>query len=139
MPVDPVRGAERGTVRSTTGAATCSTTSSACCPNCWPADGAPRHAAVDRRPGAATAAARRARAPGARRRLSFFPFGAVFEANKPQIERVEQLSDAYHLTLGGDDVMVAYLIEIERAGSNRRLGDRKAAAVERRKPNEGGR
>ena len=36
-------------------------------------------------------------------------------ANKPQIERVEQLSDAYHLKLGGDDVMVAYLIEVSRA------------------------
>jgi S-methylmethionine-dependent homocysteine/selenocysteine methylase/SAM-dependent methyltransferase len=49
---------------------------------------------------------------------SFFPFGPVFELNKEQIERVEQLSDAYHLTPGGDDVMIAYLLEIVRgAGS----------------------
>ena len=47
--------------------------------------------------------------------FTFFPFGSLFSHNKPQIERVEQLSDAYHLTLGGDDVMVAYLIEISRA------------------------
>jgi release factor glutamine methyltransferase len=45
---------------------------------------------------------------------TFVPFGPLFTANKPQIERVEQLSDAYHLTLGGEDIMVAYLIEISR-------------------------
>jgi hypothetical protein len=49
--------------------------------------------------------------------FAFFPFGPVFEVNKPQIERVEQLSDAYHLTPGGDDVMVAYLLEIRHAGA----------------------
>ncbi len=47
--------------------------------------------------------------------FTFFPFGSLFTHNKPQIERVEQLSDAYHLTFGGDDVMVAYLIEVSRA------------------------
>jgi S-methylmethionine-dependent homocysteine/selenocysteine methylase/SAM-dependent methyltransferase len=46
--------------------------------------------------------------------FSFFPFGPLFEANKEQITRVEELSDAYHLTLGGQDVMVAYLLEIQR-------------------------
>jgi S-methylmethionine-dependent homocysteine/selenocysteine methylase/SAM-dependent methyltransferase len=46
---------------------------------------------------------------------AFFPFGSVFEANKEQIERVEQLSDAYHLTHGDADVMVAYLLEIGRS------------------------
>ena len=46
--------------------------------------------------------------------FSFFPFGPLFDANKEQIARVEELSDAYHLTLGGQDVMVAYLLEIER-------------------------
>jgi hypothetical protein len=46
---------------------------------------------------------------------TFIPFGPVFETNKPQIERVEQISDAYHLKLGGDDLMVAYLIEVSRA------------------------
>ena len=46
--------------------------------------------------------------------FTFFPFGPLFAENKPQIERVEQISDAYHLKLGGDDVMVAYLIEVSR-------------------------
>jgi hypothetical protein len=47
--------------------------------------------------------------------FAFFPFGPLFSENSDQIERVEQLSDAYHLKLGGDDVMVAYLIEVSRA------------------------
>jgi S-methylmethionine-dependent homocysteine/selenocysteine methylase/SAM-dependent methyltransferase len=47
--------------------------------------------------------------------FTFFPFGPLFAENKAQIQRVEQLSDAYHLELGGDDVMVAYLIEVSRA------------------------
>ena len=46
--------------------------------------------------------------------FGFFPFGPLFEANKEQIDRVEELSDAYHLSLGGQDVMVAYLLEIAR-------------------------
>jgi hypothetical protein len=46
--------------------------------------------------------------------FSFFPFGAAFGANKEQIERVEQLSDAYHLRVEDEDVMVAYLLEVER-------------------------
>ena len=45
--------------------------------------------------------------------FSFFPFGPLFDANKPQILRVEELSDAYHLTVGGQDLMIAYLLEIE--------------------------
>ena len=49
--------------------------------------------------------------------FTFFPFGPLFSRNKPQIERVEQISDAYHLKLGGEDVMVAYLIEVTRAGA----------------------
>ena len=47
--------------------------------------------------------------------FSFFPFGPLFVRNREQIERVEQLSDAYHLMVGGDDIMVAYLFEIRRA------------------------
>ena len=46
--------------------------------------------------------------------FGFFPFGPLFDANKEQILRVEELSDAYHLSLGGQDVMVAYLLEIGR-------------------------
>jgi S-methylmethionine-dependent homocysteine/selenocysteine methylase len=42
----------------------------------------------------------------------FFPFTAVFREHREQIGRVEQLSDAYHLSLGGEDVMVAYLLEL---------------------------
>jgi S-methylmethionine-dependent homocysteine/selenocysteine methylase/SAM-dependent methyltransferase len=48
--------------------------------------------------------------------FSFFPFGPLFEHNKAQIERVEELSDAYHLMLAGHDIMVAYLLEITRLG-----------------------
>ncbi len=46
--------------------------------------------------------------------IGFFPFTAQFEENRTQIERVEQLSDAYHLRPGDQDVMVAYLLEIAR-------------------------
>jgi S-methylmethionine-dependent homocysteine/selenocysteine methylase/trans-aconitate methyltransferase len=46
--------------------------------------------------------------------FGFFEFSELFAARKEQIERVEQLSDAYHITLDGRDLMVAYLIEITR-------------------------
>jgi S-methylmethionine-dependent homocysteine/selenocysteine methylase len=46
--------------------------------------------------------------------FSFFPFGPLFDANRPQIERVEQLSDAYHIRVADEDVMVAYLLEVTR-------------------------
>jgi S-methylmethionine-dependent homocysteine/selenocysteine methylase/SAM-dependent methyltransferase len=49
--------------------------------------------------------------------FAFFPFGPLFNANKEQIVRVEQLSDAYHLVPGGEDVMVAYLLEIAAPNS----------------------
>ncbi len=44
----------------------------------------------------------------------FFRFTPVFEENLEQIRRVEQLSDAYHVTFGDEAVMVAYLLEITR-------------------------
>jgi S-methylmethionine-dependent homocysteine/selenocysteine methylase/SAM-dependent methyltransferase len=47
--------------------------------------------------------------------FSFFPFGPLFAENREQIERVEQLSDAYHLQLADEDVMVAYLLEVTHA------------------------
>jgi S-methylmethionine-dependent homocysteine/selenocysteine methylase len=47
--------------------------------------------------------------------FGFFPFTPLFERSRVQIERVEQLSDAYHLSLGDERVMVAYLLEVERA------------------------
>ncbi|HEU4450272.1 MAG TPA: homocysteine S-methyltransferase family protein [Gaiellaceae bacterium] len=49
--------------------------------------------------------------------LGFFPLSGVFEENREQITRVEQLSDAWHLELGDEDVMVAYLLELERRGA----------------------
>jgi S-methylmethionine-dependent homocysteine/selenocysteine methylase/SAM-dependent methyltransferase len=50
--------------------------------------------------------------------FAFFPFGPIFQANREQIQRVEQLSDAYHLTPGGDDVMVAHLLEVRRTSTS---------------------
>jgi SAM-dependent methyltransferase len=50
--------------------------------------------------------------------FSFFPFGPVFLQNKRQIDRVEQLSDAYHLRFADEDVMVAYLLEVTRASDD---------------------
>src|SRR5262249_16929916 len=47
--------------------------------------------------------------------FSFFPFGPLFDENREQISRVEQLSDAYHLQLADEDVMVAYLLEVTHA------------------------
>jgi SAM-dependent methyltransferase len=47
--------------------------------------------------------------------FSFFPFGPLFVQSKEQVDRVEQLSDAYHVTVGDEDVMVAYLLEVSRA------------------------
>jgi S-methylmethionine-dependent homocysteine/selenocysteine methylase/SAM-dependent methyltransferase len=49
--------------------------------------------------------------------FSFFPFGPLFVESKAQIERVEELSDAYHVAVGGEDVMVAYLLEVARDSS----------------------
>ncbi len=48
--------------------------------------------------------------------FSFFPFGSVFQQNRAQIERVEELSDAYHLRFAREDVMVAYLLEVTGTG-----------------------
>ncbi|MBV9820314.1 MAG: homocysteine S-methyltransferase family protein [Solirubrobacterales bacterium] len=46
--------------------------------------------------------------------FSFFAFSELFTSKKDQIARVEASSDAYHLTFGTTDVMVAYLLEITR-------------------------
>jgi S-methylmethionine-dependent homocysteine/selenocysteine methylase/SAM-dependent methyltransferase len=45
----------------------------------------------------------------------FFPMSEVFRENAEQIARVEQLSDAWHLELGDQDVMAAYILELTRA------------------------
>ena len=44
--------------------------------------------------------------------FSFFEFSPVFCKNIEQILRVEQLSDAYHLTFGESNVLVMYLLEV---------------------------
>jgi S-methylmethionine-dependent homocysteine/selenocysteine methylase/SAM-dependent methyltransferase len=46
--------------------------------------------------------------------FSFFPFGPLFQQNAGQIQRVEELSDAFHLRFADEDVMVAYLLEVTR-------------------------
>ncbi len=48
---------------------------------------------------------------------TFFPFHDLFKDKQDQIERVEQLSDAYHLNLGSEEIMVAYLLEVTRKGA----------------------
>jgi S-methylmethionine-dependent homocysteine/selenocysteine methylase/SAM-dependent methyltransferase len=49
--------------------------------------------------------------------FSFFPFGPLFESSRAQIVRVEELSDAYHIEIGDEDVMVAYLLEVTHRAS----------------------
>ncbi len=56
--------------------------------------------------------------------FGFFPFTDVFAENREQIARVEDLSDAYHLHLGDQDFIVAYLLEICRAEAVRARGQR---------------
>ena len=46
--------------------------------------------------------------------FGFFPFTPVFDENREQIERVEQLSDAYHVLFADQPVLVAYLLELTR-------------------------
>jgi len=46
----------------------------------------------------------------------FVGFGELETERREQIERVEANSDAYHIRLADQDMMVAYLIEITRAG-----------------------
>jgi release factor glutamine methyltransferase len=48
---------------------------------------------------------------------TFFPFHDLFREKQDQIERVEQLSDAYHLDIGNEEIMVAYLLEVTRKGA----------------------
>jgi S-methylmethionine-dependent homocysteine/selenocysteine methylase/SAM-dependent methyltransferase len=46
--------------------------------------------------------------------FAFFTFHELFAQRRRQIERVEELSDAYHLRFKDEDVMVAYLVEVRR-------------------------
>jgi S-methylmethionine-dependent homocysteine/selenocysteine methylase/SAM-dependent methyltransferase len=58
--------------------------------------------------------------------FAFLELGAALADYREQINRVEELSDAYHLTFGEEDTMVAYLLEIEAEGGT--------APRERRRP-----
>jgi S-methylmethionine-dependent homocysteine/selenocysteine methylase/SAM-dependent methyltransferase len=51
--------------------------------------------------------------------FAFLDFHALFHKRREQIERVEQLSDAYHLRFRDEDVMVAYLLEITATSTRR--------------------
>jgi S-methylmethionine-dependent homocysteine/selenocysteine methylase/SAM-dependent methyltransferase len=55
--------------------------------------------------------------------FSFFPFSPVFQENQEQIDRVEQLSDAYHLAFGGEDVLVMYLLKVTRDSAANKHGE----------------
>jgi len=46
--------------------------------------------------------------------FGFLPFSPVFQEHAEQIQRVEKLSDAYHVVLGEQEVNVAYLLEVAR-------------------------
>jgi cyclopropane fatty-acyl-phospholipid synthase-like methyltransferase len=50
--------------------------------------------------------------------FGFFEFSDLFQDKEQQIHRVEQLSDAYHLRLGDQNVIVAYLIEVTRGAES---------------------
>ena len=114
MPVDP-SWSRPVTGRPTSGAATSSTTSfGSSRARSPPGHGVP-DAVVDHLPGSDRGTSRGAGFTARVVDYSFFPFGPLFDENREQIERVEQLSDAYHIRMADDDVMVAYLLEIRRA------------------------
>jgi SAM-dependent methyltransferase len=46
---------------------------------------------------------------------TLFAFPPDQQDSRAQVQRVEELSDAYHLTVGEQDVIVAYLLEIRHA------------------------
>jgi hypothetical protein len=45
--------------------------------------------------------------------FGFFPMNEHFLDSLAQVEKVEDLSDAYHLDVGGMNTMVAYVLEIK--------------------------
>ena len=53
--------------------------------------------------------------------FGFFPFSPIFQQNMEQIGCVERLSDAYHLVLGEDQLILMYLMEITRGGTHEAL------------------
>jgi SAM-dependent methyltransferase len=54
--------------------------------------------------------------------FAFHSFSPVFQENLAQIRKVEQLSDAFHFTLGGEDVTVMYLLEVRHRGRGEAAG-----------------
>jgi len=60
--------------------------------------------------------------------FAFFEFTSVFDQYAEQIGRVEELSDAYHLRFGEENVMIAYLVEIARQEGSEPRERRVAAA-----------
>jgi methylase of polypeptide subunit release factors len=50
--------------------------------------------------------------------FGFFPFGPLFSRNAKQIAIVESLSDAHHIHVGNEDVMIAYALEIRRRATD---------------------
>jgi S-methylmethionine-dependent homocysteine/selenocysteine methylase/predicted RNA methylase len=48
--------------------------------------------------------------------VGVFPLPRELEESRAQLRRVEELSDAYHLDLGGPDAVVAYLLEVRHRG-----------------------
>jgi homocysteine S-methyltransferase len=50
---------------------------------------------------------------------TFFPFADHFLESEGQIARVESLSDAYHLEVGGEGVMIAYLLRVKPLRASR--------------------
>ena len=60
-----------------------------------------------------------------------FPFPAALIEERTQIDRVEELSDAYHVRMSDQDVLVAYLLEVRRRGESG--GDSGAAPWEVRR------
>ena len=51
--------------------------------------------------------------------VAVLPVPARAEESRTQVRRVEELSDAHHLELGGHDAVVAYLLEIRHARGGR--------------------
>ncbi len=49
--------------------------------------------------------------------FGFFPFGPLFDRNAEQIAAVERRSDAHHIHVGSEDVMIAYALEVRRRAS----------------------
>jgi len=47
--------------------------------------------------------------------ISVYPLPPDYEDSRAQVERVEELSDAYHLSVGDQAAFVAYLLEIHHA------------------------